>query len=140
MTSQTWEQHDAYKPDIVMEGGNLILDDDPLFSRATNHTLLLTTNKNYPNQPLGCTGETSAATARAAGLATRLQAQYPNFRAETLRGLMVHCAEWTSAMLARAKQLETLAFQSKKLSKRCCNVTDGVFPTRKGCFGVLVTP
>src|SRR3546814_8669786 len=42
-TSQTWEQHDAYKPDIVMEGGNHILDDDPLFSRATNHTLLLTT-------------------------------------------------------------------------------------------------
>src|SRR3546814_18027511 len=52
MTSQTWEQHDSYKPDIVMEGGNHILDDDPLFSRATNHTLLLTTNKNYPNQPL----------------------------------------------------------------------------------------
>src|SRR3546814_11547644 len=91
-----------------MEGGNHILDDDPLFSRATNHTLLLTTNKNYTNQPLGWTGETSAATERAAGLATRLQAQYPNFRAETLPGSMVHWAEWTPAILAPDKQPETL--------------------------------
>src|SRR3546814_11241678 len=107
MTSQTWEQHDSYKPDIVMEGGNHILDDAPLFSRATNHTLLRTTNKNYPNQPLGLTGETSAATERAAGLATRRQAQYPTFSAETWRGLLVHCSEWTTAMLPTDKHPDT---------------------------------
>lgn len=109
-TSQNWDVHYAYKPDIVMEGGNHIVDEDPLFSRPTPQTLLLTANRNYPAHPLGWTGETSAATARAAGLATRLQAQYPQFRAETLRGLMVHSADWTPAMLVREKEFEALGY------------------------------
>ena len=105
-TSQNWDIHYAYKPDIVMEGGNQVRDHDELFSFQHNETMLLTAGRNYPNQPFAFTGETSGATAQAAGLATRLQARYPEFRAETLRGLMVHSAEWTPAMRKRLKNLQ----------------------------------
>ena len=105
-TSQNWDIHYAYKPDIVMEGGNQVRDPDELFSFQHNETMLLTAGRNYPGQPFAFTGETSGATAQAAGLATRLQARYPEFRGETLRGLMVHSAEWTPAMRERLKELQ----------------------------------
>jgi hypothetical protein len=107
-TSQRWDVHYAYKPDIVMEGGNHVCDGDEPFFFQSPETMLLTAGHNYPSKPFGWTGETSAATARAAGLATRLQAQYPEFRAETLRGLMVHSAAWTPAMLDRFNELRKL--------------------------------
>lgn len=100
-TAQQWAMRYANKPDIVMEGGNHVLDDDLLRSRPVKETMVLTTNRHIPAYPLSWISETSAATARAAGLMTRLAAAYPTFRAETLRGMMVHSAEWTPAMLAR---------------------------------------
>ncbi|ATI81932.1 S8 family peptidase [Sphingobium yanoikuyae] len=100
-TSQSWSMRYANKPDIVMEGGNQILDEDGDYSTPNRQTLLLTTHHQVPRFPLSFTGETSAATAQAAGLATRLAASYPNFRAETLRGMMVHSAQFTDAMRSR---------------------------------------
>lgn len=105
-TSQQWNVHYAYKPDIVMEGGNHELDGDEPFSFQSNASMLLTAARTYPGRPFGWTGETSAATARAAGLATALKSRYPDFRAETLRAMMVHCAEWSPAMLARRSYLQ----------------------------------
>ncbi len=112
-TSQRWQIHYAYKPDIVMEGGNHERDEDEPFSFASAQTLLLTAGKNYPNHPFAWTGETSAATARAAGIGTRLLAQYPEFWGETLRGLMVHNAEWTLAMLDRMDELQSLGLSER---------------------------
>lgn len=97
-TSQGWSRRYAFKPDIVMEGGNHEKDPDGLSSRYSHSLMVLTTNRNSPQQPLGLTCETSAATANAAGLATRLLARYPRYRMETLRALMIHAAEWTPAM------------------------------------------
>ena len=112
-TTQQWNVHYAYKPDIVMEGGNHELDGiDPLFSAPIKESQILTAGRNYPTHPFAWTGETSAATARAAGLATRLKAAYPAFRAETLRGMMVHCADWTPAMLARREEVLRIGLPS----------------------------
>lgn len=97
-TAQGWSRRYAFKPDIVMEGGNHEKDPDGISSRYAHNLMVLTTNRNIPQYPLGLTCETSAATANAAGLATRLLAQYPNYRMETLRALMIHSAEWTPAM------------------------------------------
>ncbi|WP_284209998.1 S8 family peptidase [Methylorubrum aminovorans] len=97
-TAQGWSRRYAFKPDIVMEGGNHEKDPDGLSSRYSHSLMVLTTNRNLPQHPLGLTCETSAATANAAGLATRLLARYPRYRMETLRGLMIHSAEWTPAM------------------------------------------
>lgn len=100
-TTQQWEMRYANKPDIVLEGGNHVVDDDGEFSRPVSSTMVLTTGKDVYWKPLAWVADTSAATARAAGMATRLAAAYPNFRSETLRGMMVHSARWTEAMEAR---------------------------------------
>jgi hypothetical protein len=97
-TAQGWSRRYAFKPDIVMEGGNHEKDPDGLSSRFAHSLMVLTTNRTLPQHPLGLTCETSAATANAAGLATRLLAVYPRYRMETLRALMIHAAEWTPAM------------------------------------------
>lgn len=100
-TTQQWEMRYANKPDIVLEGGNHVIDDDGECSRPVASTMVLTTGKDFVWKPLAWVADTSAATARAAGIATRLAADYPNFRAETLRGMMVHSARWTEAMEGR---------------------------------------
>lgn len=107
-TSQGWEVRYANKPDIVMEGGNHEVGRGGLFSSRSPQTMLLSTGRNHPRQPFGFTGETSAATAQAAGLMTRLRAAYPSLRAETLRGLAINSARWTPAMIARHSHLQRL--------------------------------
>src|SRR5699024_51350 len=47
------------------------------------------------------TRDTSAATARVAAIAADIHAAYPQLRPETVRGLVVHSAEWTDVMRAR---------------------------------------
>ncbi|MGZ5438125.1 MAG: S8 family serine peptidase, partial [Pyrinomonadaceae bacterium] len=87
------------KPDIVLEGGNMALD--PIHVGPFEHEalLLLTTNSDFHNRLLTFTKETSAATALAARMAAIILAEYPDFWHETVRGLLIHSAEWTSEML-----------------------------------------
>ncbi|MGN7161933.1 S8 family peptidase [Sphingomonas sp. SAFR-052] len=99
-TALAWEFR-RNKPDIVMEGGNHVLDPGGQTSRFHGPDMVETTSRDVAARPITTTGETSAATAAAAGLAARLLARYPSMRAETIRGLMVHSASWTDAMLAR---------------------------------------
>jgi Subtilase family len=106
-TACTWPLPRSNKPDIVMEGGNFLVDDDGVFCRASRRHFVLTTSRDAPARPLAMSGETSTATALAAGLAARLSARYPNYRMETIRGLMVHAAQWTPAMLDHLDRLES---------------------------------
>ncbi|ANP85590.1 hypothetical protein BA011_07490 [Rhizobium leguminosarum] len=105
-TSQDWTVTKTFKPDIVMEGGNFEIDFDEIFSRPSPENLVLTTARGPGTKMLAMTGETSAATAAASGLAARLMARYPKFRTETIRGMMVHCADWTPEMLRQRTELE----------------------------------
>lgn len=100
-TAQAWAKLHANKPDIVMEGGNFVIDEDGFFCSPSPAHLVLTTSGPQSADPLGLVGETSAATAACAGLAGRLLARYPKLRMETVRALMVHAAEWTPAMRAQ---------------------------------------
>lgn len=103
-TAASWRRPHASKPDIVMEGGNLRIDraGGNLFALPALDHFALTTSQTANGRMLAVSGETSTATALAAGLAARVAARYPLFRMETIRGLMVHCADWTPAMLANA--------------------------------------
>ncbi|MDZ4401446.1 S8 family peptidase [Prosthecobacter sp.] len=98
-TSRDWERKWPYKPDIVMEGGNLA-------RTATNDIIALdslrplTTNENWRHQPFRTLADTSAATALAARLGAMLINQYPNLWPESIRGLVVHSARWNPRMLA----------------------------------------
>ncbi|WP_315836290.1 S8 family peptidase [Bradyrhizobium prioriisuperbiae] len=105
-TASSWHKPHPSKPDIVMEGGNLIVDEDGVFCRPSPKHFVLTTSRDVPEQPLDVSGQTSAATALAAGLAARLAARYPKYRMETIRGMMVHSARWTLAMIEQAKSFE----------------------------------
>lgn len=86
------------KPDIVLEGGNFAAPNAASSASLIDDLGLLTTH-HRPNQELfTITGETSAATALASGLAAAIFADRRQLWPETVRGLIVHSAEWTKAM------------------------------------------
>jgi hypothetical protein len=85
------------KPDIVMEGGNLLRS--PAGDIVSSDDLdLLTTHHRPQDRTFTTTFMTSAACAQAANLAARIQAAYPAAWPETVRGLLVHSASWTDQM------------------------------------------
>lgn len=89
------------KPDIVMEGGNRVADVDGIATLHAPHLSIVTTARDFAAHRFTCTGETSAATAAASGLAAAILAAYPDATPQTVRALMIHSARWTPAMLAR---------------------------------------
>ncbi|WP_316187960.1 MULTISPECIES: S8 family peptidase [unclassified Bradyrhizobium] len=100
-TSTTWTRW-PFKPDIVMEAGNLASNPDVADPADLDDLQLLTTAHNFAGRPPLITfGDTSAAAALASRFAAMLWAKYPHMRPETVRALMAHFAEWTPAMLAR---------------------------------------
>jgi len=95
-TSNAWEPHWSLKPDIVFEGGNVAKD---AFGAVWTPSLSLLTTSSDINERLFTTSNaTSAATALAARMAARLMAEYPRLTVKTIRGLIIHSAEWTLAM------------------------------------------
>jgi hypothetical protein len=97
-TSTTFGRSWPVKPDIVLEGGNLLVD--PSGTQFDEHDdLALVTTGNAPFRLLTTANATSAATAQAARLAAVAMDHYPDLWPETVRGLLVHAAEWTPAML-----------------------------------------
>ena len=96
-TSQMWQPHWPLKPDVVFEGGNAALDS---ISAVTMPSLSLLTTNFEPNNRLFTTSNaTSAASALGARMSASLMASYPDLWPETIRGLIVHSAQWTPDML-----------------------------------------
>ena len=97
-TSLAWEKIWPFKPDVVFEGGNLLKAPDN--SVVEHEDLeLLSTSKSFNNKPFDTINATSAATAKASWFAAKIAYLYPNIWAETIRGLIVHSANWNTAML-----------------------------------------
>lgn len=85
------------KPDICMEGGNVLYDGTR--DMHPSHPLLsLRTTDSRDDLAIASANATSAATAQAARLAALASATYPSYWPETIRGLLVHAANWTSTM------------------------------------------
>jgi len=97
-TSVNWETQWPLKPDVVMEGGNMASHTkegaDYLDSLS-----LLSTCADWQRRLLITTGDTSGATALAAGMSAKIYANYPDLWPETVRGLLIHSARWKQAML-----------------------------------------
>lgn len=90
------------KPDICMEGGNVLTDGAQSFE--TKHPLVSLRSTGIRNDlALSSANATSAATAQAARLAALAMDRYPDYWPETIRGLLTHTAEWTPAMDAEIK-------------------------------------
>ena len=99
-TSLLWGKTALIKPEVMFEGGNLYKTNDSLLPFSPHQDLeLMTTSENYQKRGYFETiNATSAATALASSFAGRLQAKYPHLWAESIRGLIVHSAKWTSTM------------------------------------------
>lgn len=103
-TSVGWEDA-PIKPELVFEAGNRALSPMGTELLAGIDSLsLLTTNRDHIRQPLTTTWATSPATAQGARMAAMLMAANPDHWPETIRGLMVHSAEWTPRMQERFRK------------------------------------
>lgn len=87
------------KPDIVLEGGNLLMTNFPP-AYAHQDLCLLTTSSTPAAQQFATIEATSAATALAGRLAAQTWTHHPDRWPETIRALMVASARWTTPMLA----------------------------------------
>ncbi len=97
-TSVAWQRQWPIKPDVVFEGGNWATDGQGS-TRPIDDLQLLTTHSRPNVRLLDTIGDTSAATALAANMAAQIMAVRPDLWPETIRGLVVHSAEWTPIML-----------------------------------------
>ena len=97
-TSLTWDGQRPLKPDVVFEGGNAA--DDGLGAVRLASLSLLTAHYRIADRLFSTVNATSAATALGSRMAAQVMAAYPELWPETIRGLIVHSAEWTPAMKA----------------------------------------
>lgn len=84
------------RPDVCMEGGNVLTNGLDL---NDNHPVVcLATTGHRDDTALSTANATSAATAQVSRLAALAMATYPGYWPESIRGLLVHSAEWTQPM------------------------------------------
>lgn len=94
------------KPDVVLEGGNLLLAGKLPDNNVATLVTLTTGHRLLFNRPLSTIAMTSEATAHAARMAAAIWAVEPSLRPETVRGLIVHSASWTSTMMQQFRSLD----------------------------------
>jgi hypothetical protein len=102
-TSTTISRSWPIKPDIVLEGGNLMVSTSgkDIFTDPALDLVTTSIVSSQSQSLLTTANATSAATAQAARLAAIAMDRYPDLWPETIRGLLVHAAEWTPAMQAQ---------------------------------------
>lgn len=106
-TSVTWESNSwPAKPDLVLEGGNLAVDDNG-FATDADDLKLLSTFHNPTERLFYPFFMTSAASAQLGRMAGILSAKYPTFWPETIRALLIHSSEWTKEMVTQFAPNET---------------------------------
>jgi hypothetical protein len=116
-TSLAWNKQEwPIKPEIVLEGGNYAKDPSGDVSNVDD-LAILTTQLSKTGGPLGTARDTSASTAQAARMAAIIQAEYPDFWPETIRGLLVHTTSWTPEMEQEFPEIENGKVPKERL--RC---------------------
>lgn len=114
-TSVSWSHRWPIKPEIVCEGGNLCIEPVHDVGEAIDDLCLISTNHAYNVTLLKRFRDTSAAAAQASKLCAELLSEFPTFWPETIRGLVVHSARWSSEMIS---QFNSDPPKSKALSLR----------------------
>lgn len=116
-TSINWLSEWCKKPDIVMEAGNHAINVGALQNQDALEVLSISKGGIGRNS-FKLFGDTSGATALASKFAAELYVAYPNLWPETIRGLIIHSADWTPTMLGN-RQINQLTTQEQvKLVQR----------------------
>ena len=111
-TSGIWDRQWPIRPDVVFEGGNFA--HDGVNPASAIDDLQLVSTHYRPNVRLfDAFGDTSGAAALGANLSAGIMTGRPELWPETVRGLIVHSAEWTPAMRAR---FDAAPSQAQKLA------------------------
>lgn len=97
-TSVSWERRWPIKPDVVFEGGNHAHQGGNV--DTPDDLGLLTTDYRPLLRQFRAFGDTSAAASLAARFSAQILVDRPQAWLETVRGLVVHSAEWTPVMRA----------------------------------------
>lgn len=97
-TGVVFQRQWPIKPDILLEGGNAAMSPNGSDVDTPESMQILTTSANPAAKLLTTINATSAATAQAAHMAATIAAEYPGLWPESVRGLLVHSAQWTRQM------------------------------------------
>lgn len=97
-TSVSWDSNWPIKPEVVFEGGNLILNENGTLE-SHDDLEVLTVSRHSLNRHFTTINATSAATAFAAHFTAKIRDAYPEAWPETLRALMIHSASWSQEMM-----------------------------------------
>ena len=104
-SSHSWEWSDApFKPEILCEGGNRLVHADGTIDFHEDLSVLTASGKTQGNIFASHT-DTSAATAEASYIAAKIISAYPDAKPETIRGLLIHSAEWSEPIFNELKKL-----------------------------------
>ncbi|MFJ3058928.1 S8 family peptidase [Herbaspirillum sp. NPDC087042] len=135
-TSVGWSREWPIKPEVLFEGGNLAVDPTGNETEQPNTLQVLTTSRAGASRPTVTFNMTSAATALASRLAAQIMTAYPDAWPETVRGLIVHHADWTQAQenrylndqsqTAKLRMLRTCGYGVVSPEKALHSVRDGV--------------
>jgi hypothetical protein len=117
-TSLPWSRSWATKPDVVFEGGNRAFRPDGDTDSLTSLDLL-SVHHDPQKRAFDTFWGTSAATALAGRLAATIKSEYREFWPETVRGLIVHSARWTNAMLTAFVKDEHRKSDIESLIRHC---------------------
>ena len=117
-TSVLWDNKWPIKPEILMDGGNIVYKDN--FYSNCDDLSLLTTNYKLSENLFSTIWATSAATAQASKLSAEIYCKYPNAWPETIRALMVHSARWTDKMKQQFLSPESTKKSDIRVLLRTC--------------------
>lgn len=126
-TEKQW----ANKPDVVFEGGNMGIGQQGLIEPDT--LKLLSVGHDPQKHLFSDNYATSAATALASNFAAQLYSEYPEYWPETIRGLIVHSADWTDEMKhtnsfqnveSKLKLLRSFGYGSPDINKARYSASD----------------
>ena len=116
-TSKTWNNKWPVKPEILLDGGNMVTNGSDFDS--CDDLALLTTNKDVLSKPLSTIWGTSSATAQASWMASQIYNEYPDIWPETVRGLLIHSASWTDKMIEQFCQEDKKTKGRRQLLRTC---------------------
>jgi len=99
-TSTTWEHRKwPLKPDVVLEGGNILIAPDKSIVGCIDDFAVLSTSNRPLNNQFDTFSGTSASTAYCSWMCAKILSIYPESWPETIRALIIHSAEWTDAII-----------------------------------------